>query len=331
MDGIVRYDNRMNTLKFNGFNKVDMNLLMALCSKMKDRSTDRITMTFDRIKELASYTSTDKQEFISDLERMSDRLMKVNSKIITDGKIALFVLFPTFIIDPDEETLTVAVNQDFAFLLNELEQYTTFELEEFVDLKSKYAKNLYRLLKQWRTQGQYTFHDLVEFRNLMDIPSSYSNKKVMQKCVNVAIDEIGELDRSFKDFKCKPVYSKKRGKPLEKLIFTWQPEVAELAEDEQLEGQEGFSDVQSFEDYIKSYQGEDKPSPVAMKIAKDIEKGRKKAKTEPKKNAFNNFEQRNYSDRYYELLEKQSTTGLTAEEEMEFAEETAKGNSKKEV
>lgn len=202
-------------------------------------------MTFDEIKCLANYTSTDKEEFIKDLDRMTDRLMRVNSRIITDGKIAKFVLFPTFLIDPKEETVAVAVNQDFAFLLNELKQYTTFELEEFVDLKSKYSKNLYRLLKQWRTVGKYTFHDLEEFRSLMDVPTSYTNKLMMQKCVDVAIEEISRLDVSFKGFKCEPIYARKRGKPLDELIFTWQAEKHEFiqkAEDEQIEGQMNIAD-----------------------------------------------------------------------------------------
>lgn len=332
MNDMVTYQNNMNKLNFKGFTQMDMNIFMALCSQMKERDVAEVVLTFSQIKNLTNYEKKNStKEFIADLRRMNEHLMSVNCEIITRTEIIMFVLFPTFKINPDEEILTVAVNKDFTWLLNEMKSYTSFELAEFINLKSKYSKNLYRLLKQWRTKGQYTFHDLEEFRNLMDIPLSYTNKYMMNECVIVAVKEISELDKSFKDFKCEPQYARKRGKPLEKLIFTWQPEVAELAEDEQLEGQEGFSDAQSFEDYIKSYQGEDKPSPVAMKIAKDIEKGRKKAKTEPKKNAFNNFEQRNYSDRYYELLEKQSTTGLTAEEEMEFAEETAKCNNKKEV
>lgn len=309
MNEIVKYDNRMNVLTFKGFGKMDMNLLMSLCSKMKDRKTDRIVMTFDQIKELANYTATSKESFIADLERMSERLMKVNSRIITDGKIARFVLFPTFIIDQEEENLTIAVNQDFAFLLNELEQYTTFELEEFIDLDSKYSKNLYRILKQWRTVGKYVFNDIDEFRKMMNIPTSYTNKLMMQKCVAVAIDEISNLDKSFKGFKCTPLYARKRGQPLEKLVFTWQAEKTEyvVKNTDQIDGQAEFSDPKTFDEYVKNYTGDDAPSPVALKIAKDIEAGRKKRS--PKKNNFNNFEGRKYDMTQLErqILESQKT------------------------
>jgi len=55
----------------------------------------------------------------------------------------------------------IKINPDFAWLLNEftdkMKGYTIFELQESVGLQSKYAKNLYRILKQWRTKGGFVF------------------------------------------------------------------------------------------------------------------------------------------------------------------------------
>ena len=62
----------------------------------------------------------------------------------------------------------------------------------------------------------------------------------------------------------------------------------------ELEGQEKFTDAQSFDEYLKAYKGADKPSAVALKIAKDIEKGNKAPKKS--KNRFNNYQQRNDYD-----------------------------------
>lgn len=310
MNEMVKYKNEMNTLKFTGFTKTDMNLLMALCAKIKDCGTEEITFDFDYLKKITNYTSTDINDFIADLERMNTKLAKITARFETDNKILMFVLFPTFEIDKNTLSLTVSVNQKFVHLLNNVvTSFTLFDLQEFVKLDSKYSKNLYRLLKQWRTQGQYIFHNLEEFRELMDIPKSYSNKLMMQKCVNVAVEEIGKLDKSFRDFKCEPIYARKRGKPLDKLMFTWKPEQIPQAEpqENQVKGQESFSDAQTFEEYMKGYQGEDKPSPIALKIAKDIEKGRKKADTK-KQNKFNNFNQRTYD--YDELERLLLTTSL---------------------
>lgn len=305
MGEIVKYQNNMNRLKFKGFTQTDMNLFMGICSQMKEKNTKKIVLSFSQIKDLVRYDEKKKgvDEFISDLKRMNEHLMSVNCEIITDSEISMFILFPTFKINLSNETLTVAVNEEFTWLLNEMRNYTAFELEEFINLNGKYAKILYRLLKQWKTQGQYIFHNLEEFRELMDIPITYSNKLMIQKCVNVAVEEIGKLDKSFQDFKCEPIYARKRGKPLDKLMFTWKPEKAVQTQENQLKGQETFTDVQSFDEYMKGYQGEDKPSPVAIKIAQDIEKGRKKAT--PKKNSFNDFQQRSYD---YDELEKMLLT-----------------------
>ena len=302
MDELVKYQNDMNRLKFKGFTQTDMNLFVALCSQMKEKGANEVVLSFSKIKQLVKYDEKKRSinEFIQDLERMNEQLMSVNCKIITDSKIIMFVLFPTFEIDKKQETLTVAVNEKFTWLLNEMKTYTIFELAEFIELKSKYSKHLYRILKQWRTVGKYIFHDLQEFREIMDIPVKYTNRQLMQDCVSVAVEEIKKLDKSFKNFKCEPEYAQKRGKPLEKLIFTWTPEIVTTPKKkenqvlEQLQGQESFSDCQTFEEYMKQYKGDDKPTPVELKIARDIAKGNKKKQEEPKKNKFINFEQRKY-------------------------------------
>ena len=299
----------MNQLSFKGFTQTSMNMFMALCSKVKDRGTKDLVLDFGYIKKISRYDEKKltKEDFVKDLTKMNEQLMSVNCKIITENKIIMFVLFPTFVIDEEKETLTVAVNEKFEWLLNDMSRYTVFELEEYVDLKSKYSKNLYRLMKQWRCDGEFTFHSIENFRELMDIPKSYSNKIMMRDCVNPAIKEISALDKSFKDFKCEPKYAtSKRGKPLEKLIFTWEPD-ERVKKADQVEGQdeeqESFSNPETFEEYVAKYKGADKPSSVALKIAKDIEKGNKKKQSEGKKNGFNNFTPRNQSKEEIDQME----------------------------
>lgn len=225
MNEVVKYNNDMNLLKFKGFTKTDMNLLMVFCSKTKDKNTERITLAFEEIKELANFTSTDKKDFILALEGMIQRLMKVNSKIITNNKIYYFVLFPTFIVDEAKEELTIAVNKDFTFLLNELKVFTKFELNEFIDLDSKYSKNFYRLLKQYRTTGVLQITDIETFREKMDCPTSYSNKRFYERVIKVAIKELQEKEL-FKNLVCTPKKAKKRGSPVIGYTFTFMPEKA---------------------------------------------------------------------------------------------------------
>lgn len=246
MNEIVKYNNELNKVSFTGFTKTHMDLLMAICAKAKSRGTDEIVIKTHELKEITRFEKGGGRDFFDELDAMTDQLQHVNGKIVdrTPGqrKFVKFTLFPTFKFDETGENLRIKVNSDFAWLLNEFENYTTFELTEFIGLKSKYSKSLYRLLKQWRTVGKYVFHDLVEFKELMDVPKSYSNKYMMERCVDVAIEEISRLDGSFKGFKCSPKYAKKRGKPLESLIFTWQAEKPKQIDNAPLEGQQTFDD-----------------------------------------------------------------------------------------
>lgn len=121
----------------------------------------------------------------------------------------------------EEFKLTVAVSNQFDYVLNRLEaQFTIWELEEFVNIKSSYSKVAFRLLKQWRTVGKKSYK-LDEFRELFDVPKSYKNTHLEQKVLKPIREE---LPAFFKDFHIQKVYAKKRGKPLVGFIFSWKPE-----------------------------------------------------------------------------------------------------------
>nr|AGO03648.1 plasmid replication initiation plasmid replication initiation plasmid replication replication initiation protein [Lacticaseibacillus paracasei] len=61
--------------------------------------------------------------------------------------------------DADEPYVDVEVYRDAIPLLNNLESWVRYALTEFRDLKSSYAKTMFRLLKVYRT----TFHKIVMF------------------------------------------------------------------------------------------------------------------------------------------------------------------------
>lgn len=221
MNEIVKYDNYMNGLKFTGFTTTDFNFLMLLCSKAHDEDIKKIIISFDELRQKAAYTRTSIQQFRTDLERMNEKLMRVTCKLKTETKTIMFVLFPTFEIDVEQQTLTVAVNEHFRFILNELvKNFTRFDLNEFVKLDSKYSKTLYRLLKQFKTTGKYETR-LDDFRKKIDCPESYSNKYVMDLIIKPSLEE---LQPYFTDLQCTVQYAHKRGRPVEGYVFMFKPE-----------------------------------------------------------------------------------------------------------
>lgn len=259
MNEVVKYENRVNTLPLSGFSAVELNLFMMLCAKTKDKGQDLIKLEYGELKtKLGLERQTDKY-FHNELYKMAGKLSKINCSFMNENKFVAFNLFSTFTGDLDTRTLTVRVNIDFQFLLNELaKNFTSFELREFVQLESKYSKNLYRLLKQYRRTGTYKV-EAEKFRELMDCPKSYPNREFMRVCVNVAIKELS--NGYFKDLKVEPIRAKKRGAPIVAYTFTFR-------KSKDIPGQQGM-DITDQE-------------PAATKLKS---KG---------KNKFNNFPQREY-------------------------------------
>lgn len=224
MNEVVKYENYMNSLRFKGFTAVDFNFLMMLCSKMRDKRTNILEFTFTELKRITDYpTKNSTKRFVSDILRMNDKLMSMKCLLKKDDEIFQFVLFPTFSLNEKKEILTVSVNERFMFILNDITRnFTRFELEQFVKIESKHAKNLYRLLKQYRTTGILEIV-LNDFREKMDCPESYTNKHVMDKIIKPSIKELREK-KYFHNLQCTTKYAHKRGKPVIGYKFTFTPE-----------------------------------------------------------------------------------------------------------
>ena len=319
MNEIVKYDNYMNNLKFTGFTTTDFNFLMLLCSKVRDKDTGEIVISFEELRLKAGYTQHSVKQFVSDLERMNEKLMKVTCKLKTETRIIMFVLFPTFDINLENQTLTVCVNEKFKFILNELiKNFTRFDLNEFIKLDSKHSKSLYRLLKQFKSTGKLEIK-LDEFRRKMDILTSYTNKDIMSKVINPSLKELQDY---FSDLQCTVQYAHKRGKPVIGYIFTFTPEdipkevpgeftVSEARPSElkkELSQEEMDKLVSEFgketvEDYIQRTKAYKSCNYATIREWILEDKNRDKNKKPGSKNQFNNFMQREVTNEELDELE----------------------------
>ena len=110
----------------------------------------------------------------------------------------------------DEKTVEIAVNKEFAWVLNELNvTFTAFELKEFISLKSSYAKEFYRRMKQFKSTGKWNI-SLEDFKRIMDVPVNYRMCDIDVWVLKPIQKELGD---KFK-LKIKKIYSKKsRGRP----------------------------------------------------------------------------------------------------------------------
>jgi len=221
MHEIVKYHNHMNTVHFNGFNAIELNLLLSICSKIRDEGTHTVVYSFEDLRKLSQYTATATKSFVKSLENTYDKLIKLNFKIGTEIHFTKFVLFTEYTIDSENQEVTISVNSKFSYILNELTaNFTRFELNEFVSLQSKYAKNLYRLLKQYRSTGKVYF-TIDDFKNKLAIPRSYALCDIDRKVLKPIQTELYPL---FQNFRIEKVKSKKRGTPVTHIHFSFTPQ-----------------------------------------------------------------------------------------------------------
>lgn len=224
MNEVVKYQNQLNATPLRNFKAVDLDFLMLLCHKFREKGTETIQFDLTEIKELANYKFTGQDRFIDDLVGMNKKLLNCDFIFRDKDEIVQFVLFTKFKIDANRETLTVRVNDEFAFLLNDLgKEFTRFELDEFVHIKSSYSKECYRRLKQFRRTGYWSVK-IDEFRRLLDIPKSYKMGDIDRQILKPIEKELSPLFGNLKITKIKKK-GRGRGGVVDKLEFRFDKEV----------------------------------------------------------------------------------------------------------
>lgn len=225
MNYLAKYHNDINDISFKGFTERDMNIVMALIANVRDAQTKCITFKYSELKKIMGFEHKHitNEEFRMELLGMQEKLIRLFCRLETKDAYISFVLFPTFILPKQDDILTVAVNETFAYLLNNLTNYTYFRLQRFVGLNSKYSKTLYRKLCQWRRTGRYTV-GVEEFRELFCVPENYTTGRIMEKIILPSVRELANTGEDFKCLKCVPHYLKQRGKPVSSFEFIWEPE-----------------------------------------------------------------------------------------------------------
>lgn len=228
---VVKYNNWMNELDFNAFTPMDSNFLFAICAKAKEQGDSTLLFSFDELRAATQYEFHGLQRFVNDLRRMNRKMLAITTDLeLEPGEYASFNLFSTFRTSMKNQTLTISVNPDFGFVLNGLvENYTKFELECFVALRSKYSKTLFRALKQWRTTGRKTY-SVEDLHELLSVPQkkSYTTPIIWKQIIEPAVQDLKDT-HCFHDFRCTINRLKRRGRPVSSYTFSWRPEIVEEA------------------------------------------------------------------------------------------------------
>lgn len=148
-------------------------------------------------------------------------------------------------------------NERFKFILNNLtSNFTRFELQEFVNLKSEYSKKLYRMLKQYKSSGWWKV-SVEEFNRILDVPKSYTSSITNRDILNPCIEELKEY---FKNLTCEKIRASKRGKPIVAYEFSFDKEDTttlsappKQSNNDILEGQISLDEVEQKQESTPTY------------------------------------------------------------------------------
>lgn len=193
MDAIVKYNNQFNQVALRNFSSQELDLLISIASKVKEKGVKLVEIPFFELKKYINLKSNlSNSKFMKSVINVNKKLLALNFTFVEGNIVDQFTLFKKFRVDGNSQILYVSVNEDFFFLLNQLtSNFTRFELKEFVTLKSSYTKEFYRRIKQFRKTGFWKC-SIEEFRNLLDIPQKYRIIDIDKYVLKPIMKELGE-------------------------------------------------------------------------------------------------------------------------------------------
>ena len=223
-DGIVKYNNDMNSVSFGKFKEKELDLFFSICFKVKELGLKEVELSFSELRELSNYSNRNLDRFIKDLSSTYDKMLALNIQIkYSEIDFEKFNLFDSYKVSGTERKISIQVSKKFEYLLNNLiGNYTKFDLIDFVSLKSSYSKNVFKLLKQWETLKQVEYN-IENFKDLLGVPATYTTAKFNERVLKPIMEE---LPQYFPNLTLEKI---KTGKKVTSLKFTWNGKAEKIA------------------------------------------------------------------------------------------------------
>lgn len=219
---IVKYRNEFNLTNLNKLDKIEQDILFTMCSRITKNKTLEAEMTFAELQEKA-FLSERKYSWDKSIQKLSslgDKIVKIIFTVSNENGFIKMPMFSLFSADGDKENISVRLNSEFATYLFDIPEkigFSKFELEQFVYLKSKYAKTLFRfLLQNYKGKWIVGFND---FREIMGFSKSYGVNTIIAR-VRKILPEI-EKTGYFSDIELDYTTFNKQGRPIKDIIFSY--------------------------------------------------------------------------------------------------------------
>lgn len=220
MNELVTFHNDFNKIRLGHSRSVELDIFFSILYKIKNNGSNKITLSFDELKKISNYKKTADSQFIYNLKEIHDNLLKLNyfSGEIRKGVYFGATFFTYYFIDENERTVSIGINDVLSYLINELtKNFTKLELKQITSLSSKYAKHIFKNLKQFDNNEKICFWEISmeEFKENLKIPMSYKMSDINKQILIPALKELCPL---FPELK---LVKKKKGRKIDKLRFEW--------------------------------------------------------------------------------------------------------------
>ncbi len=235
---LVRYDNKLNLIALKGMTQVENDVFFALLYKLRDKGVNEVKLEFSELKKLIGFEQN--SEIIrKSIAGIAEKIARSVLKYETEKEIQFFTLFQILAVpSKDDYYIRAKISEPFAFMINNLrDNYTAFEIAEFSNLASKYAQTLYRLLKQFRSNGICTIfeNDWERFKEIMDIPPKMAMRDIDKDILKPAIKELmtertlfDQLRAPFKELFYEKHRGASKGRPIIGISFYFLPQTQDI-------------------------------------------------------------------------------------------------------
>lgn len=191
---VVKHHNDLNTVPMRNWTREEMNFFFAIIAKLRDEGSREVIFDKRALAALANYTVTHNERLEDTMERLVKKISQIHYIEKTSNSLELMNLFSRFRVDWSDDlsemTARIKVTEEFSYVMNRLDiEFTTYELKEFTQIRSTYAKTVYRLLKQWRKVGKIEF-SVAQFKKLLDTPDYYGPSHIEKNVIKPVMKEL---------------------------------------------------------------------------------------------------------------------------------------------
>lgn len=188
-ENIIVYDNTFNKTSLTIFTKIQINVLFAVLSYMRDNAPKnaneyKAVFDFNKIRE----RSGNKNLHTSRIKSALDKLLKTQIEYYRDGEFTVANVFSHYKVN-DDGKVEIGLTPYMGEKLNlKSHGYTILNLDDFVMIENAYAKDLYRLLRQFKHTGLLSMRKK-DFLKFFNPPKSYNEYDIIRKILMPAIED----------------------------------------------------------------------------------------------------------------------------------------------